>query len=140
LPKNVARQLASAIDRDAVVRECRSILAAETPARPEQFALILEKLALHYPENKLSPAEQKLILQDWRRLMGELPPDILQAAVDAYVMSPARFFPTPGQLYTVADKIWSYRKLLARRAREALALIAADEARSSSAVRQFPDA
>lgn len=106
-----------------MVHECRQIIAAEQPARPDQFALILEKLSLHYPESKLTPAERKLVLQDWRRLMGDLPPDILQAAVDAYVMSPARFFPTPGQLYAAADKIWSYRKLLARRARETLELI-----------------
>ena len=109
-----------------MVRECQAIVAAERPASPQQFALIIEKLALHYPENKLTPAEQKLILQDWRRLMGELPADILQAAVDAYVMSPARFFPTPGQLYAVAEKIWSYRKLLAGRARETLSIIQAE--------------
>lgn len=123
LPKSVARDLASLPDRAEVVAECQAVIAAERPARPDQFAIVLEKLALHYPENRLSPGEQKLVLQDWRRLMGHLPADILQAAADAYVMSPARFFPTPGQLHAQADKLWGVRKILAQRARDTLELI-----------------
>lgn len=106
-----------------MVRECQQILSAERPAKVEQFAVILEKLSLHYPENRLSPAEQKLVLQDWRRLLGHMPADILQAAADAYVMSPARFMPTPGQLNAIAEKLWGYRKRLADRARDTLAMI-----------------
>ena len=130
LPKNVARQLADEPNREMVLAECQAIVSAEAPAQPEQFALILEKLALHYPESKLTPSEQKLVVQDWRRLMGHLPADILQSAVDAYVMSPARFYPTPGQLNAIAEKLWNYRRLLAGRARETLALIQADEYRA----------
>jgi hypothetical protein len=99
------------------------VIAAEAPAEPAQFAVTLERLWLHYPEHRLSPQEQRLVIQDWRRLMGHLPADILQAAADAYVMSPARFAPTPGQLNALADKLWSYRKALVSRAREAIALI-----------------
>lgn len=138
LPKSVARQLAAAPERDDVIRECRAVIMAEAPAPAEQFALIIEKLALHYPESRLSTQEHKLVVQDWRRLLGELPPDILQAAADAYVMSPARFFPTPGQLLAVAEKLWSYRKCLASRARETLALIEAQQAREVRHERQFP--
>lgn len=123
LPKNVARDLAASPERADVVRECQQILSAERPAKVEQFAVILEKLSLHYPENRLSPAEQKLVLQDWRRLLGHMPADILQAAADAYVMSPARFMPTPGQLNAIAEKLWGYRKRLADRARDTLAMI-----------------
>lgn len=106
-----------------MVRECEAVLRAETPAQPEAFAMIIERLALHYPENRLSPPEQKLLLKDWRRLMGHLPADILSAAADNYVMSASRFFPTPGQLNAVAERLWSTRKLLAERARDTLALI-----------------
>lgn len=99
------------------------MLNAETPATPESFAVTLERLALHYPENRLSPAEQKMLLKDWRRLMGHLPADILAAAADTYIMSAQRFFPTPGQLNTVAEKLWQMRKLLAKRARDTLSLL-----------------
>lgn len=103
-----------------MLRECRDVVAAEAPAQPEVFALILARMALHFPENRLSPQEQKLVLKDWRRLLGDMPADILEATADAYVMSPARFFPTPGQFNAVAGPMWQYRKALARRAREAL--------------------
>lgn len=106
-----------------MVRECQSIIRAGSPAQPEAFAVTIERLALHYPENRLSPAEQRLLLKDWRRLMGHLPADILAAAADAYIMSAARFFPTPGQLNAIAEKAWGARKLLAQRAKDALALM-----------------
>lgn len=125
LPKNVARVLADLDDRSSVVTECQAIMAAERPANIAEFAVILERLWLHYPDSARAPQEQKIIADDWRRLMGHLPADILQSAADAYVLSPARFSPTPGQLSAVAEKAWAYRKALAGRARETLALIGA---------------
>lgn len=65
-----------------------------------------------------------MLLKDWRRLMGRLQVDILAAAADTYIMSAQRFFPTPGQLHTVAEKLWQMRKLLAKHARDTLSLIA----------------
>lgn len=125
LKKSVARELATLPERDDIVRECLAVVNAEAPASPQSFAVTLERLALHYPENRLTPAEQKLLLKDWRRLMGHLPSDILAAAADTYIMSAQRFFPTPGQLNTVAERLWQMRKLLAKRARETLDLIEA---------------
>lgn len=123
LPKSVARELAALPERGDVIRECRAILAAEAPANVEAFGVILEKFGLHYPESRLEAPEHRLVMQDWRRLLGHLPPDILQAACDAYLMSPARFFPTPGQLNALAEKLWAYRRMLASRARQTLDLI-----------------
>lgn len=123
LPKAVPRDLAASADRNRVLAECRTALDATRPATQTQFAVILEKLWLHYPEHRLDAAEQKLVKQDWWRLMGHLPADILQAAADAYVLSPARFAPTPGQLLALVVKPMSYRKALADRARETLELI-----------------
>lgn len=123
LPKSVPRDLAEHADRDAVIRECRAVQHAEKPARIEEFALIVERFALHYPENRWTLEERRAVMEDWRRLMGDLPPDILQSACDAYLMMPTRWFPTAGQLYAVAEKSWSYRKRLARRADETMALV-----------------
>jgi hypothetical protein len=78
---------------------------------------------LHYPENRLTPGEQKMLLKDWRRLMGHLPADILAAAADNYIMSAQRFFPTPGQLNAVAERLWALRRKLADRARNTLDLM-----------------
>ena len=123
LPRNVASVLATLPERDDVIRECRKIRMAEKPTTPEEFALIIAKFVLHFPENRLSPEEQRMVLLDWRRLLGDMPVDILQSACDAYVMSPARWFPTPGQLFAVAEANWTYRRRLAARANETLALI-----------------
>ena len=123
LPKSGAWALAEHPDRGAVLRECREVIAAEPAASIETFALILERFALHFPENRLSPEEQRLVLGDWRRLMGDLPADILQSACDAYIMSPARWFPTPGQLYAVGKQNWEYRKALVNRARDTLRIM-----------------
>ena len=110
-------------DRSPVLAECQEIIDAARPATAEQFALIVERFALHYPEAKLTPQERKLVMRDWLRLLGHLPADMLEAAADAYVMSPARFFPTPGQFNAVIERAWNYRQALARRARETLDLM-----------------
>lgn len=117
------RELARHDDPQAVLRECRAVLEAEKPARLDEFALIVERFALHFPENRWSIEERRAVMEDWRRLLGDLPPDILQAACDAYLMQPTRWFPTCGQLYAVAEKHWAYRKHLARRANDAMVLI-----------------
>lgn len=127
MPTKPARELAALPERDAVAAECRAVLRATRPAPAAAFAVILERLALHYPENRLTTAEQALVLKDWRRLAGHLPGPVLAAAADAWVASPARFFPTPGQLMALAEPMWSWRRALAERARQTLALIDADE-------------
>jgi hypothetical protein len=124
LPKKPVSQLVDDLrNRPEILAECRAVIAAETPTPIEQFAVIVERLALHYPENKLSVQERKAAMQDWRRLLGHLPADILGAAADAYLMSPARFFPTPGQLNELAEPMWRYREALVKRANDVLALV-----------------
>jgi hypothetical protein len=123
LPRTVARELACLPERDEVRRECQAMIRAAEPAHRNEFALLIERLALHYPENRLSAQEQKLVNEDWLRLLGHLPPDILRASVDRYVMSPARFFPTPGQLFALAEGAMGTREILAKRARETLQLL-----------------
>ncbi len=123
LTKNVARELACLPERDEVVRECQAVIAAAEPAPLDAFAMAVERLALHYPESRLTPQESRMVLADWRRLLGHLPSDIMAAGVDAYVMSPARFFPTPGQFAALVDSPWKIRQILAKRARDALDLM-----------------
>lgn len=123
LPTNPARLLVELPDRAALLAECRLVTAATVAADPAAFAVQVERLALHYPENRLSREEQVVLLRDWRRLLGHLPLDILAASVDLYILSPARFFPTPGQFNEIADGMWRLRKMLADRAREVLAIV-----------------
>lgn len=110
-------------DRAAVLAECRRAAAADAPAPVQQFALIFERLALHYPESKLNAREDTIRRSDWIRIVGHLPADIMSAAADAYVASDARFFPTPGQFLAFARRAMTAREVLARRARDTLALI-----------------
>lgn len=85
--------------------------------------MAFERLALHYPENPLAPGEQKVVFEDWRRLFRDVPAFGLQQAIDAYLMTPARFMPTPGQLAPHIETAIAYWRGMARRARQTLALI-----------------
>lgn len=123
LPLAVAAVLVKHPDRAGVLAECRRAASADTPAPTAQFALIFERLALHYPEGKLKGREEAMRKSDWLRLVGHLPADIMSAAADAYVASDARFFPTPGQFLAFARRPMVERRLLAQRARDTLALI-----------------
>lgn len=125
LPTSSAQQLAELQPSllPALLDECRAVIRASEAAPAVDFAVQIERLALHYPESRLTRQEQGVVLKDWRRLLGHLPTDILAEAVDEYLLSPARFFPTPGQLDAIAGPKWRYRQLLARRAREVRALV-----------------
>jgi hypothetical protein len=103
--------------------ECQAIIWANTPSPPQAFALAFERLAIHYPESKLTQEEQTVQRGDWLRLLGHIPADIFSSACDAYLMSPARFFPTPGQIAQIAEPAHRYREALARRAHETVSLI-----------------
>lgn len=85
--------------------------------------MTFERLAVHFPESKLSPKERIVVKRDWLRLLGHIPADILANACDAYLMSGARFFPTPGQINVIAEPAAKYRHALANRARDTLAAI-----------------
>jgi hypothetical protein len=124
LSSAVARDLAARPDRAATVAVCEAMIAHSSPSTVSQVAATYERLAVHYPPSaRLSPGQVQSLKADWLRLLGHLPPDILQEAADRYLMSEARFMPTPGQLNAIAAPIWSVRQILARRAREALDLI-----------------
>ena len=123
LPKKTPQELALHDDPGVVRAECNAVLTAVRPATLEQFGTHVERLALHYPESRLTPLDRSIVIRDWRRLLGHLPVDILAQAVDDYLMSPARFFPTPGALDVFAAPMWRWRSLLARRATSTLAAL-----------------
>lgn len=123
LHRNLPKALAALPDRAAVMVECRAAIAAAAPGAVEGFARAVHRLRLHYPESRLAAEEEAMVLTDWRRLLGHLPADVLEAAVDAYIVTPARFFPSLGQFKEVAEPIGKMREVLARRARVALELM-----------------
>lgn len=124
LPEKLPRELLQ-MDRAMVLQECSSALSAVEPSRIDEFALVIERLAAHYPDSRLSDAEWLLVMEDWRDDLGHLPADVMRAGAKAYRMSGARFFPTAGQFYAVIKDAWEYREALARRAQTTLDAIAA---------------
>jgi hypothetical protein len=125
LSANVPRALAEHPDEAAVLAECRAALAMMQPASAGDFARAYERLALHYPEGTLSQGEQKIVFADWRRLLGATPADVLEEAIDALLLTPARFFPTPGQLATFVERAIGMRRSLAGRAKATIEMIEA---------------
>ncbi len=121
LPANLPAKLAL---MEESLSECRAFLAVHRPSPSSFFAQQVERLATHYPEGKLTPGEQKVVMADWFRLLRHVPADILADGVDAYLLTPARFFPTPGQFLELIESKIRYREALARRAQAALDLAA----------------
>lgn len=87
------------------------------------MAVALDRLALHYPERQMAEKDQARLYGDWRRLIGDIPIDLLDQAIDSYLLSPARFHPTPGQLLELVRRDLAYRKGMAERAAKALSII-----------------
>lgn len=127
LPTNLPMALARHPERETVLAECHLAIAQAEPAAPVEFARAYERLALHYPESSLATAEQRVVFADWRRLLADIPAELLNRAVDGYLLSPARFFPTPGQLAIGVRAQVAYRKGLAKWAQQTLDLIQAED-------------
>jgi hypothetical protein len=125
LPNATARTLARS-NPCGLRDECALALRMVEPVHPAVFAVEFERMALHYWEGRLSPAEEKVVKTDWLRLMGHLPGDLMREAVDRYLLSPKRFRPTPGQLLEMVADDLRYRQAIAKRASETLALLGAE--------------
>lgn len=105
------------------MQECAACLSQIEPIRIDRFAFEFERMSVHYPSDKLSAGEAKVLREDWLRLAGHLPEDLFRLALDRYLTGPHRFRPTVGQVLDLVKSEWSMRNSLAERARQVLALI-----------------
>lgn len=93
------------------------------PIRPEVFAVEFERMVVHYWHGGLSTGEAKVLRADWLRLLGRLPADLMREGVDRYLLSTNRHKPTPGVFLEMIEADLRYRRALAKRATETLALL-----------------
>lgn len=93
------------------------------PVKPVQFAVEFERMVVHYWHGGLSAGEARVLREDWLRLLGHLPADLMRLGVDRYLLSKNRHKPTPGTFLELVEKDLSLRRTLARRAQEALRLL-----------------
>lgn len=125
LRSGTARTLAETVtgsDAILLTETALAICASLTPAKPEQIAVEIEALALHYPAMSRTREESKIVNRNWIEDLDGWPIDILRETCRQWRNSNERFFPTPGQLKAMGEKILSARKVLADRSREYLLL------------------
>lgn len=95
----------------------RDICGWLEPARPEEIAILCERLALHYPAMGRTAREARLVAEDWIEDLSEYPADLVHEACRLWRNSTQRFMPTSGQLMEPIKPIWNYRVALGKRAR-----------------------
>lgn len=122
LPTATARTLA-AQNPSGLREECRRALDLLAPVKPVQFAVEFERMVVHYWHGGLSAGEARVLREDWLRLLGHLPADLMRLGVDRYLLSKNRHKPTPGTFLELVAKDLSLRRTLARRAQETLLLL-----------------
>lgn len=110
-------------DRAMVKETAKQICASLTPAKPEQIALEVEALALHYPAFNRTPQESRIANGHWLDDLEAWPVDLIQEACKRWRNSPERYFPTPGQLKALALDELVARRSLADRAASYLKLL-----------------
>lgn len=109
-------------ERQALTETAQAVCASLTPAEPEEIALSIESLALHYPAFNRSSAENVVANGHWLEDLEGWPADIIAEACRQWRNSAERFFPTSGQLKAYAQDILDHRLALGRRAKEFLML------------------
>ena len=126
LQSGTARQVMemklSRADMALAIAAAKEIVRSLIPARPEEIALEIEALALHYPTLNRTYEESLIVNGHWLEDLRGWPLDMIEDACRKWRNSAERYFPTPGQLKAVTDATVSGRRALADRAREFLAL------------------
>lgn len=105
-----------------------AICASLTPARPEQVAVEIESLALHYPAFRRNDRESAIANGHWIDDLDGWPIDLIAEACRRWRNSAERFFPTSGQLKAMCKDVYDHRQALGRRATEFLQICAEEGA------------
>jgi hypothetical protein len=125
LPKELVRaEVLTDADLPALCDYRDEAMRLLIPASEEQVTLHLGKLVLHYPQPDLPEGANKSRWNDWFDDFALIPEDILAAACRDWRRSSARFAPSPGQLLELCVSA-EYRRLLANRASDAIAILEA---------------
>ena len=110
-------------DRSMVVWASKEVCASLTSAKPEEIAVEIEGLALHYPAFNRTPQESRVANAHWLDDLEDWPLDLIRDACRKWRNSPERYFPTPGQLKALSSPELVARRVLADRAAEFLRLV-----------------
>jgi hypothetical protein len=93
--------------------------AALRPASPDELAAVLGRLRVHYASGRaaLDAGQWRVLWNDYARLLGDVPADILSTAADRHLLDPQRgaFWPKVGELRAHADKLLAERRIIAAR-------------------------
>lgn len=119
----LATRTMTAEDRAALIWTARAVCGSLTPAKPEEIAMEIEALALHYPAFNRTPQESRMANAHWLDDLADWPADLVREACRRWRNSAERYFPTPGQLKALASDELSARRVLEDRAREFLQLV-----------------
>jgi len=102
----------SGIDHDAVEAECELATAANTsPSTLEEIEILFNRAAMFFPDFGPAYSQRTYMVAEWLRLMGEIPGDLLEKALDLHLQEGEPRFPLP------ADLLRSARPALDRRRR-----------------------
>lgn len=106
-----------------MIEASRAVCASLTPARPDEVAMAIEALALHFPTLRRNEAEHRMVARDWIDDLEGWPADLIAEACRLWRNTTKDRFPTAGQLKALMEPVFEHRQQLGRRAREYLAAI-----------------
>lgn len=110
-------------DRAVLATAAEHVCSSLRPAKPEEIALEIEALALHYPAFNRTIEESRVANRHWLEDLSDWPLDLIQLACRDWRNSPERYFPTPGQLKAGMSATLIARRALADRASALLNLM-----------------
>lgn len=101
------------MEREAATEAAASLKAMLQPATRDQFDQAMMRLRIH---GAAGPGEKALgfVIDDYRRLLGDTPPDILAAAVDQHIKA-SPYWPKVADLNAIiAPQLEERKRMLAR--------------------------
>lgn len=116
--KSLATLLADVEDRYSHRDNAEQILLANSPATEREVGkIIYELLTMYESFERRTEASKTVVVNQWRKSLGEWPVDVLEAAAQAWVNGEkASYVPQPGDVLKTCERIGAFRRAMARKA------------------------
>lgn len=105
-------------DRAAMQAAGDELRRSLEPAEPRAIAAMIEALAIMYPQQGRTDADDKIRARAWLEDLADYPADAIKAACTEWRRSDTSWMPTPGQLIAKIEPIVSHRRRLLQRAED----------------------
>ncbi len=111
-------------DRPLLLADAELVVLANTPATDAEIGRVIFNLLIMYESfDRRSEASKAMVVDQWRQSLTGWPLDVLQQAATGWINGEkASFVPQPGDVIKACERIGAFRRAMAKKAADFIAM------------------